>query len=439
MTTELHGVPVAGLRLDAPFGSGADGQTWSATTAQGERVAVSVLPDLPPERARARDERLLTWSRLDHPGLVRVMPRPEGSDPRLLVMALVPGPTLATVRTGRLGLGAAEALSLAHDLMDALGMLHAEGVVHGDVAPANVVLTHRPGPLGEVAQPVLVDPAADPAREGGTPSFTAPEVQERGRTSTAADVWSAATTCIWAAHVTERDRVARMLGDAVATDPAARPSAADVSARLAERTLTPVRVPAASVLAGAALREQAQRAPTVVRPRRRRRARHRRAPLASRIALLGAVLLLAVGGWAGWSAWQRAAPEVAGAAEEQLLLDRVTDLVQGRDDALAAGDAHALAALTVPGSPAQQQDAALLAQLAADDVVLADLRTETTGTSVLERTASDAVVRTELSQSAHERTADGEVITVPPQPPRCVDLGLRLHEGLWRVATVSDC
>lgn len=439
MTTELHGIPLAGVRLDAPLGSGADGQTWSATTPQGARVAIRALPQLPAERARARDERLAVWSALEHPGLVRVMPRPPGGDPRLLVTALVAGPTLATVRTGRLGLGAAEALSLAHDLMDALSVLHAAGVVHGDVSPANVVLTQRPGPVGEVARPVLVDPAADPTREGGTPGFVAPEVAERGRPSTAGDVWSAATTCVWAAHVIDRDRVARMLGDAVADDPEVRPAAADLSVRLAERTLTPVRVPAASVLAGAALREQAQRAPTVVRPRRRRRARHRRTSVASRVALLAVVLLLLVGGWAGWSAWQRGSTEGAAAAQEQPLLDRVTELVRQRDAALVAGDAQALAALTVPGSPAQQQDAELLAELAADDVVLADLRTETAETTVIERTTSEAVVRTELRQGAHERWVDGAVSTVPPQPPRCVDLGLALHEGRWRVATVSDC
>lgn len=445
MTTAatLQGIPLAGLRLGAPLGSGSGGVVWAATTAEGEQVAVRVLPDLPPEASTARARRLEALRGLSYPGLARVLTMPEDTDERLLVTELVPGPTLPTVRASRMGLPAAEALTLAHDLALALAELHRRGVVHGDVAPENVVLS----PVGDDgdARPVLVDLLADPGTEQGSAGFAAPELRAGRRATAASDVWSLGTLCVWASRVGDREQVDRALAAATADDPAARPTAAALAEALADRATAPVQVPPTSVLAGAALREHAQRAPTVLRPTRR--PRHRRdSPLPKLVAIAVVLAVLAGGGWAwaqnGPGAGEGTEPTASGRAATgpaQLVEDRVAELVAARDAALVAGDPEALAAVTAPDSPARQQDMEVLAELADSGAALAGLHTAVSGTEVLAATGDSAQVRTELTQSGYERTVDGVTEQVPAQPPRCVELGLTLADGQWLVESVSPC
>jgi hypothetical protein len=437
--TTLRGVPLTGLRLGAPLGSGSGGVAWAATTEDGERVAVRVLPDVTPTAHAARERRLEILRSLDHPGLAPVRTMAGHVDDRLVVTDLVPGPTLATVRAGRMGLPAAESLTLAHGLASAIAELHRHGLVHGDVAPSNVVLVERES--DGAGRPVLVDLLADLAGEAGTPGFVAPEVREGRAASPAADVWALATTCVWATRVGERELVTRALGPATSADPQARPSAAWLVAHLADQATTPVQVPPPSVLAGAALREHAQRAPTVLRPARRRRARHRRAaPVRSAaVAMLVAVAvglslwLLGTGEQGEPSAHARSAVDETAAP----ITEVVTDLVAARDAALVAADAAALAAVTVEGSPARADDAALLAALG--DTQLSGLQTAVADVAVLEATETAAQVRAVLAQGAHERTSGGATETVPAQQPRCVVLQLRLDGPRWAVERVSAC
>lgn len=437
VTPTLQGVPLTGLRLGAPLGSGAHGVVWAATTDAGERVAVRVLPDLDPAAHAARARRLEVLRGLRHANLVALHPVPEEVDERLLVAELVTGPTLATVRAGRMGLTAAEALGLAHALAGALATLHEHGLAHGDVSPANVLITD---PADDGARPVLVDLAADLGWEVGTAGFSAPEVRAGAAPGPAADVWSLATLCVWAARPGDRDQVARVLGGATVDDPAVRPAASDLVGTLAAHDLEAVRVPPPSVLAGATLREQAQRAATTVRPARRRRPRHRRTPRTARLVVGALVASAAVAAAVTLTPdGPGPAPGAVAPRATDALDVRVAALVAQRDEALVAGDAAALAALTAPGSPAREQDAALLASLADAGTTLQGLRTEVAETEVVALDRSTATVRTVLTQQTHERLAGAVVQTVPNQPPRCVELALTRVEGSWVVAQTRDC
>lgn len=439
MPATLRGVPLTGLRLGAPLGSGSGGVAWAATLDSGQQVAVRVLPDADAAAHAARERRLDVLRSIEHPGLAHVRTMPGHVDDRLVVTDLVPGPTLGTVRTSRMGLPAAESLALARDLASALAALHRGGLVHGDVAPSNVVLADRGDDGG--AHPVLVDLLADLAGEGGTAGYVAPEVRAGRAASPAADVWSLATLCVWCTRVGDRGQVARALGTATSEDTHARPSAQALAAQLGELATTPVQVPPPSVLAGAALRAQAQHTPTVLRPARRRRARHRRVTPVRRAAV--AVLVALAVALPTWALWPDAQGETSAEGRSAVvgsptpLTEVVTDLVHARDDALVAGDAEALAAVTAPDSPARAEDLALLESL--QHTELTGLRTEVSDARVVQAEAGAAQVQAVLTQGAHERTSAGVTTEVAAQEPRCVVLALLLDGPVWAVERVSPC
>jgi eukaryotic-like serine/threonine-protein kinase len=227
------------------------------------RLAVLVAKVLRPDQATdlgalrdlGREGEAL--ARLAHPVIVRAFATvTEGPHPHLLVEHLE-GPTLRELieRDGALALE--QALPLGLHLASALHYLAAEGMVHLDVKPENVVMG---------APPRLIDfsvarPAAAAARLRGlvgTDAYMAPEQCDRahGTIGPPADVFGLAATLhhAIAGHrpfprdagerfpQTERDpaplprrvprALAALLRAGLARDPAARPSAAELAAGL---------------------------------------------------------------------------------------------------------------------------------------------------------------------------------------------------------------
>ncbi|MEZ4436768.1 MAG: serine/threonine-protein kinase, partial [bacterium] len=186
-------VPLGAFDLIAPAASGTTAVIWRAVhRARRVPVAVKVMAP-PPERRRARMERLFAHearavARLDHPGIVRLFDfgvLPALGDPRLpagspyLVMEWIDGGTLERA-AGRMVWPALRATLLA--LLDALAHAHARGVIHQDLKVANVLQARR-GPVisdfGIALSPEL--PAAEPPRLLGTPDYMAPEQVEMKR------------------------------------------------------------------------------------------------------------------------------------------------------------------------------------------------------------------------------------------------------------------
>ena len=144
MTVPASGTAVAGGRyqLGAVLGVGGMARVVRATdTLLARQVAVKLFrDDLDPEgAARARQE-MQMLAALTHPGLVAVYDAgietyDDGSEHPFLVMELVDGPTLA----GQV-LDPARAAVVGAQVADALAHVHAAGVVHRDVKPANILL-----------------------------------------------------------------------------------------------------------------------------------------------------------------------------------------------------------------------------------------------------------------------------------------------------------
>jgi serine/threonine protein kinase len=177
------------------IGGGEYATVFSARSPDGDMVAVKVLGPTaaadPGAVARFRRE-LAAGLAVRHPYLVRVH---GGSDQGLphLVMDLVGGDTLARRLDRRDRAAPGVALGIARQLAEALAALHAVGIIHGDVKPANVVLpaagravlvdlgfAHRPGEIDFVL---------------GTPNYLAPELcRAPAADTTAADVFALGVT-----------------------------------------------------------------------------------------------------------------------------------------------------------------------------------------------------------------------------------------------------
>ena len=179
-TQATEGAIVAGrYRLDALAGRGGSAEVWRATDTALDRVVALKLVTVPTDAsaARARDEGR-TLARLSHPSLVPVYDAGTDSVGRpWVVMEFVEGETLGdALRRGPLP--AELAAATGRSVAEALEHVHAQGLVHRDVKPANVLIgvTGRVR-LTDFGIARLVD-AAKVTSTGlmvGTASYLAPE------------------------------------------------------------------------------------------------------------------------------------------------------------------------------------------------------------------------------------------------------------------------
>lgn len=438
---------VPGYRLGAPVGFGASGAVWSARAEDGRPLVVSLAGLEDGRLGEAQLRRLARLRSISHPNLpqiVDVVALPDSSGRCAVVAEEVTGPSLATVCAARGALTSGEAGTLLDAVGSALGRLHELGVIHGDVAPSNVVIT-------EGGRPVLVDLVGDVNAEKGTPGYVAPERRAGAPASAAADVWALATLVAQAST----DAVAATMAPARSTSPDDRPSARKLVASGTRLGKVPIEVPHQGALAEARLRAPA--ATTHLADQARPRRRHRRGKPG--VALLGGMLtliLLGTGAVALSEVGRTSVPERTAAAElrrgtdvEELL----RELIAHRDAALSALDSAALAALTVPGSEAASADAALLAELTESGLRPDGLVTEVVEVRDLRRRDAGATAEVVTEQQAYVLIGDGNAQPVPSQPERCAlltvqraDLGGAGNSERasgepphWRLAAVSSC
>ncbi|HLU70904.1 MAG TPA: serine/threonine-protein kinase [Nonomuraea sp.] len=253
-------------QLLSRLGAGGFGEVHLALDPAGRTVAVKVLhPHVAADAAAlARLEREVeTMRRVGGRNVAEVLDASFGGDRPYLVTRYVQGKPLSAVPVP-----VADLRSLAAGLAEALLAMHDAGVVHRDLKPANVMMSE--------GEPVVIDFGIAHALDSlsvtasgavvGTPGYLAPEVLEGGPAGPAADVFSFGATLAYAA--TGRHpygtgpasavayRVVHhppdltgapgwlepLLAECLATDPAARPVAADICARLGVEAARPRRL-----------------------------------------------------------------------------------------------------------------------------------------------------------------------------------------------------
>ena len=126
-------------RLEAVLGRGGMAIVWRATDVQLERtVAIKVISDVlagDPRFVQRFDREARLAAGLSHPNLVKLFDYSVEEERPFLVMEYIAGGTLREARGRQL-----DALALGRELLDALAHIHAAGILHRDVKPANVLL-----------------------------------------------------------------------------------------------------------------------------------------------------------------------------------------------------------------------------------------------------------------------------------------------------------
>ncbi|MPY96306.1 MAG: protein kinase [Acidimicrobiia bacterium] len=138
-----------------------------------------------------REARLLDAA--DHPNLVRLLDVVADVEGVALVLPLARGGSLAgTLRRGPLS--APSAVDLLLDITAGVASLHRVGIVHGDLKPANVLLTSDGRPL--VADLGSAARQGDPARGRGSGAYAAPELVAGATAAFSQDVYGLGATAL---------------------------------------------------------------------------------------------------------------------------------------------------------------------------------------------------------------------------------------------------
>ncbi len=180
-------------RLLEVMGSGGMATVWRAFDVRLEREVALKRPH-PMADTDPRRERLIREARLaasvSHPNLVIVHDVGADSQGLYLVMELVEAPSLADV--GR-QLSPEQVRTVGAEVAQALAAVHAKGIVHRDVKPANILMSPRGVKLTDFGIALNADPGSrltEPGMVLATANYAAPEVLAGHPATPAGDIYS---------------------------------------------------------------------------------------------------------------------------------------------------------------------------------------------------------------------------------------------------------
>jgi serine/threonine protein kinase len=180
-------------RFEHPIGFGAYGSVWKAwheTLSKPLAIKVIEIHNLDPTNLeRVKNECKIGGQLGDGSGIVQVWDAFEEREQLFIVMELMEGGSLQKVFQQKLPQFPV-ALSWAIELSDALGGVHAHGVIHRDIKPQNILLSANGHPkLSDFGVAHL--PKADiTSYQPGTPGYKAPELDAGLPVTPAADIYS---------------------------------------------------------------------------------------------------------------------------------------------------------------------------------------------------------------------------------------------------------
>jgi serine/threonine-protein kinase len=187
------------FRIEGLAGTGAFGQVYQARDVVLDRpVALKTLRLTGPAKARAlallqQEARLLAAVR--HPNVVQVYAWRQAAGDHYLVLQYVAGGALAARVTREGPLPWHLAARYVADVGEGLREVHAQGVVHRDVKPDNILWDPQRDEALLTDFGVSARLGCD-SGAGGTPSYMAPEAFD-GQVSPALDVYGLAASLFW--------------------------------------------------------------------------------------------------------------------------------------------------------------------------------------------------------------------------------------------------
>ncbi|HEX2685103.1 MAG TPA: serine/threonine-protein kinase [Kofleriaceae bacterium] len=195
LVQHLTGGKVGKYTLKAVLGQGGYGDVHLGVPRTGPSVAVKIL-----HATASRDEDTIarfkreadTAQRLDHPNIVRILDVGSSRGRHYLVMELVRGGSLRQL-LDRKDVPPDKVIAALAEVATALAFAHAQGVVHRDVKPENVLLTKagraKVADFG-LARAVDQSSLTTEGRLLGTAAYMSPEQVKGQRATAASDVYA---------------------------------------------------------------------------------------------------------------------------------------------------------------------------------------------------------------------------------------------------------
>lgn len=196
---ELIGQRIDRYQCNALLGSGAMGRVYLARHLDLHRnCALKILPPQLVESDAAYVERFADEGRaaaaLNHPNIVTVHAIGLDRGYHFLEMEFVAGQSLRKLVEDEGPQDPLRATSLTLRIAEGLAAAHLAGILHRDLKPDNVMLTHLGVPkitdFGLAKRVVLEQPQGARAEVVGTPPFMAPELFQQQEATTASDVYA---------------------------------------------------------------------------------------------------------------------------------------------------------------------------------------------------------------------------------------------------------
>ncbi|MFJ9032223.1 PQQ-binding-like beta-propeller repeat protein [Streptomyces sp. NPDC102274] len=195
---------VGPYRLVGLIGSGGMGSVFLGRSRGGRTAAVKVVrPDLAedPQFRRRFVREVTAIRRVNSAFTAGVVDADPDATPPWLATVYVPGMALSEAVATHGPWPPGPVLTLGSGLAEALGAIHAAGVVHRDLKPSNILLAHDGPRVIDFGISVVSDASAltQTGAMVGTPGFMSPEQLTGDRSSPASDVFSLGAVLAYAA------------------------------------------------------------------------------------------------------------------------------------------------------------------------------------------------------------------------------------------------
>jgi serine/threonine protein kinase len=181
------------------LGRGAQSTVWLAFDPRMEReVAIKVMRTDSGSDSKALSQWLdeaRSVGRVKHPNIVPVYEADIQENQPYLVFEYIAGTTLDQVLKQRGAMAPHEAVALMMDVLDAIAVAHAAGVIHRDLKPSNVLVDAagraRVMDFGIAARVRESNSTQPVVPSGGTPGYLSPEAANGAAPGASMDVFSA--------------------------------------------------------------------------------------------------------------------------------------------------------------------------------------------------------------------------------------------------------